>query len=505
MKVADVLAVGFFGKLPPVGDFVRRRVGDDLVEAWDAWLQESISASRRTLGDRWLDLYLTAAMWRFVVPAGVLDDLPVAGVLFPSVDRVGRYFPFTVFARLPEHTSGLVIADRCAPWFERVENLVLAQFEVDGFTVEEIDSALGASGAELEVLIHALPSSAGSPQFGEVGAVFTGCQHLPLGERMDIGPAALAWLGQIIGRSVPDAVLWWSSGSASVQPSWLITRGLPEPRAFAAMLSGAWGAWPWEPGDASGAGPILGSVPLSFDSAGTTHPGRVRSENQDAYLSRPEIGLWAVADGMGGHTSGQHASRATVDALAGLEPCAAFPELVRSVRDTLCEVNRYLVSLSQRGASPTVIGTTVVVLLVREGTGLCMWAGDSRLYRLRDGRLEQLTVDHSEANAPDADPTLGQSNVITRALGGLDELELDQLTFDVRAGDRFLLCSDGLYRDATAADLQARLAGGDAATRVAELLQRTLQGAASDNVTVIVVDAQRGAPAGDPVEPHWAR
>jgi serine/threonine protein phosphatase PrpC len=152
-----------------------------------------------------------------------------------------------------------------------------------------------------------------------------------------------------------------------------------------------------------------------------------------------------------------------------------------------------------------VIGTTVVVLLVREGTGLCMWAGDSRLYRLRDGRLEQLTVDHSEANAPDGDPMLGSSNVITRALGGLEELELDQLTFDVRAGDRFLLCSDGLYRDATAADLQARLAGGDAAARVAELLERTLQGEASDNVTVIVVDAQGGAQAGDPDEAHRAR
>jgi len=503
--VADVLAVGFFGKLPPVGDFVRRRVDDELVATWDAWLQESMSASRETLGDRWLDLYLTAPMWRFFAPAGVLDDLPVAGVLFPSVDRVGRYFPFTVFARLPEHSSGLVVADRCAPWFERVEDLVLAQLEVDGFAVDEIDDALGATSGQLAALIHAMPSHVGAQQFGEVGPRLTGCQHLPLGERIDIGPTALAWLGQIIGRSVPGAVFWWSSGSASVRPSWLITHGLPEPRAFAAMLSGAWGDWPWEPGDASGADPILDLVPVSFDSAGTTHPGRVRTENQDAYLSRPEIGLWVVADGMGGHTSGQLASRATADALAGVEPRAGFPELVRSVRDALGEVNRYLFSLSQRGPSPTVIGTTVVVLLVRDGTGLCMWAGDSRLYRLRDGRLEQLTVDHSEANSPDADPMLGSSNVITRALGGHDEVDLEQLTFDVRAGDRFLLCSDGLYRELAAEDLQAMLREGDAATTAAALLQRALRGDASDNVTVVVVDAQPGTQAANPDEARRAR
>jgi serine/threonine protein phosphatase PrpC len=243
---------------------------------------------------------------------------------------------------------------------------------------------------------------------------------------------------------------------------------------------------------------------VGAESVNKTHPGRVRTENQNAYLSRPEIGLWVVADGLGGHTSGQLASRATVDALAGVEPRASFPEFVRAVRDALEEVNRYLYSLSQRGVSPTVIGTTVVVLLVREGTGLCMWAGDSRLYRLRDGRLEQLTVDHSEANSAD-DAMRGASNVITRALGGHDEIDLDQLTFDVRARDRFLLCSDGLYREVTTEDLQALLRESDAATTSATLLQRTLRGEASDNVTVVVVDAQPGAQAANPDEARLAR
>ena len=491
--MADVLSVGFFGKLPAIGDFVRRRVDDGIVTAWDAWLQESIASSRELLGDRWLELYLTAPMWRFFAPAGVLDELPVAGVLFPSVDRVGRYFPFTVFARLPERASGLVVADRCAPWFERIEDLVLAQLEDDGHTVDEIDEVLAATSEQLGAVLHAVPAHLGTMQFQDVGAGLTGYQQVPLGERVDIGPAALAWLGQLIGRSVPGAVYWWSSGSASVRPSWLITRGLPEPRAFAAMLSGAWGDWPWEPSDTLVTEPFLRAVPVRFDSAGSTHPGRVRTENQDAYTSRPDIGLWAVADGMGGHSSGQLASKATADALAGIEPCAAFPEFVRSVRDTLGEVNRYLVSLSRRAASPTVIGTTVVVLLVRDGLGVCLWAGDSRLYRLRDGVLEQLTADHSEPSDPGIESLLGSSNVITRALGGHDEIDLDQLTFEIRPRDRFLLCSDGLYREIGVDDLLAMLENGDATATVDALQQRVLRGEAADNVTIVVVDAQPGA------------
>jgi len=247
--VTDVLAVGFFGKLPAVGDFVRRRVGDGLVAAWDDWLQSAVSASRDALGDGWLELYLTAPMWRFFAPAGVLDDLPVAGVLFPSVDRVGRYFPFTVFARLPERSSGVVVADRCSTWFERVEDLVLAQLEDEGHTVEEIDEALAATAEPLVAALHAVPAHLGTTRFEDPDARLTGCRHLPLGERVDIGPTALAWLGQLIERSEPAAMLWWSSGSATVQPSWLITRGLPTPRAFAAMLSGAWNEWPWEAGE----------------------------------------------------------------------------------------------------------------------------------------------------------------------------------------------------------------------------------------------------------------
>ena len=500
--MTDVLAVGYYGKLPLLGDFVSRRVDSHVVEAWDTWLQHSIAESRQSLGDRWLDLYLTAPMWRFFAHAGVLDELPVAGVMFPSVDRVGRYFPFTVFTRLPEQSVGLVVADRCVHWFERVEDLVLTQLDDGDRSLEDFDVLVATTSERLAAALHSVPPHLGAADFLNVMDQVTPCLHLSLGERVDVGPTALAWLDQVIERSIPGSIFWWSSGSAHVQPSWLITRGLPEPKAFCAMIAGSWQDWPWAGGDTlqidtlqMGTLPdVLGSpVHTHIEGAGSTHPGNVREENQDAFIARPEIGLWAVADGMGGHSDGQLASQATRDALAALEPPATFPEFVRAVRGTLDEVNEYLYSLSFRPVNPTVIGTTVVVMLIREGVGVCLWAGDSRLYRLRQGALDQLTVDHSESAVSGAEEGAASSNVITRALGGRQGLDLEQATFDVQPGDRFLLCSDGLYRELPAERLQDLLSTGEAIDTVDRLVAQTLLGSASDNVTAVVVDVKPDA------------
>jgi protein phosphatase len=192
---------------------------------------------------------------------------------------------------------------------------------------------------------------------------------------------------------------------------------------------------------------------------------------------------------MGGHAEGHIASQMVRDALAALEPEASLARGVDAVGAALSRVNDYLYSLSLRPVKPVVSGTTVVVLLVSGAKGVCLWAGDSRLYRLRSGSLEQLTDDHAEAAAEDTDSGAG-SNVITRAVGGHARLELDHASFDVRPGDRFLLCSDGLYRELSAGDLREILESGDAISTVDELTNRTLLGEAADNVTAVIVDAQ---------------
>ena len=125
------MEVGFFGKLPSHGDFVGRRVASGFREVWDAWLQRCLTESQRQLGSRWLECYLTSPMWRFFLCDGVAGETSYAGVLLPSVDRVGRYFPLTVVAALPVELGAASLAEGAAGWFNEVEQLCSGALEED--------------------------------------------------------------------------------------------------------------------------------------------------------------------------------------------------------------------------------------------------------------------------------------------------------------------------------------------------------------------------------------
>ncbi len=487
------VAVGFFGKLPVLGDFVGRGVAPAIIDRWDGWLQEAIATSRASLGERWLDLYLTAPMWRFHAHAGVLGDSSVAGIVFPSVDRVGRYFPLTVFATLPAGAVGLVVADRCASWFERVEDLVLAQLDDDSREVDDFAAALTETALRLATDLGIVAEQPWNRGFPDVSSAELSSLHVPLGSRLDVGPAALSWLEHLIVRQTATPVMWWSSGSNSVRPCWLVTQGLPEPGAFGAMLTGNWQEWPWSSCALPEATATAASLSLHLESAGSTHPGRQRQENQDAFLANPESRIWVVADGMGGHSDGRVASGMVRDALGAIGPQANLAAGVSTVKAALGEVNSYLHSMSLRQVDPVVSGTTVVAVLMDGAHGVCLWSGDSRLYRLRGEELKQLSVDHSDDEEKiDANGLVRRSNVITRAIGGRDDLELEQLSFDVRVGDRLLLCSDGLYRELSDEKIRELLSSGDAIATVDSMIKQVLRGDAADNVTVVVIDAQPG-------------
>jgi len=232
---------------------------------------------------------------------------------------------------------------------------------------------------------------------------------------------------------------------------------------------------------------------LTWQSAEQTHPGNRRHCNEDAVLSRPDAGLWVVADGMGGHHAGDVASRAIAEALRRVVLSGDLCADVDKVEDTLISVNDQLRVHAQTRCQGGTIGSTVVALLVRGETGVALWAGDSRLYRFRHGRLEQVTRDHNPISdlldsgvVSEAEAVAADTNIITRAVGGQADLNLDVVIFDVRPGDTFLLCSDGLYREVTLLDLQLQL-GGEQLEEVADtLLQQCLAGPARDNVSLVL-------------------
>ena len=232
-------------------------------------------------------------------------------------------------------------------------------------------------------------------------------------------------------------------------------------------------------------------------SSGITDVGNVRKINEDAILDRPQSGLWVVADGMGGHEAGDIASKSIVTALGQLGEYDRPREFVDAVEDRLIDVNRRLYDASS--ADGRVIGSTVAAVLALPGHCLCMWAGDSRVYRLRNFVLEELTTDHSEVEELIAEGSLRREdaenypgeNIITRAVGGEDELYVEVRLFELRHKDRYLICSDGLYKDLSFAEIQNLLSEGDITYTCQRLLALAKSRRCSDNVSIIGVDFEQ--------------
>jgi protein phosphatase len=231
-----------------------------------------------------------------------------------------------------------------------------------------------------------------------------------------------------------------------------------------------------------------------WTSAARTHLGLVRSRNEDAILARPECGLWAVADGMGGHAAGDVASGIVVDALAKLPRCTQLAQGAAAIRARLQDANHQLrLEAASRGVP--IVGSTAVVLLAYELECVLLWAGDSRAYRYRNTALTQLTRDHNQAEELKARHQYRPSDIqqwqnltmLTRAVGAADTLEIDEQQEQVRDGDIYLLCSDGLSNAVEEEDIQAALADGDCAVASDRLIELALQNGGRDNISVIVI------------------
>ena len=236
---------------------------------------------------------------------------------------------------------------------------------------------------------------------------------------------------------------------------------------------------------------------MHWTSAGATDRGRVRKINQDAFLDRPDLGLWVVADGMGGHSDGARASRVIGESLAALPRSRLLGRAAQAIVAALRAVNRGLLDDAERLRSD-LIGSTVVVLVAVGGHCALLWTGDSRAYRLRKGELRQLTTDHSQVEMlvklgviePAQAESHPAANVLLRAVGADPVLDVDVRVERLQAGDQFLLCSDGLYREVSAARIAATLQSLEPARGAAELVRLACEHGGKDNVTAVVARLQ---------------
>ena len=236
---------------------------------------------------------------------------------------------------------------------------------------------------------------------------------------------------------------------------------------------------------------------ILWTSASRSHPGRVRQVNEDSCLEQSDHGVWAVADGMGGHSLGEFASGLAMQSLVDLPMTERLEDRVSMAVERLWEVNRHLRAEAPRRNVP-LIGTTVAALVSTGNYCSCLWAGDSRIYLYRGRRLKQLTRDHNHIEAArwkqvsgyEDTVELPQANYITHALGAEDSLHIDQLTLELQDGDIFLLCTDGLSNVVSAFLIEQALLTGICRMACDALVDMALDRKARDNVTAVVVHAE---------------
>jgi len=234
-----------------------------------------------------------------------------------------------------------------------------------------------------------------------------------------------------------------------------------------------------------------------FRVSAVTHPGFVRDHNEDAYVSRPELGLWAVADGAGGHEGGEVASALIAEALSSIPPEIAADEVLSQVRLRIADTHSTLKDRAAQRGEGVLMASTVVILIIRDGFFAALWAGDSRGYLLREGELARITRDHSlvqelvdggqiTEREAEAHP---RANVVTRAVGAdPDVVDLDKTTGPIALRDCFMLCSDGLTKELADHEIGEILRSQEGRSAADALVDAALTRGARDNVTAVVVE-----------------
>lgn len=238
---------------------------------------------------------------------------------------------------------------------------------------------------------------------------------------------------------------------------------------------------------------------MSWQNAHRTDTGRVRPQNEDSLLARPDLGVYAVADGMGGHAAGEVASAIAVEtiereadnaAARGATPYDVVADAVRSA-------NTAILAEARRDDAKQGMGTTISVLITPDDAHYRIaHVGDSRVYLLRDEALRQLTMDHTWVHEQVRRGALREedarrhpfSSVLTRVLGTEDVVDIDLTDGDARPGDLFLLCSDGLTAVLDDVALRVVLSQSDSLqSRADALVRAAIEGGGPDNVTVVLV------------------
>ncbi|MEZ5581900.1 MAG: type VI secretion system-associated protein TagF [Candidatus Competibacteraceae bacterium] len=227
---------GFFGKLPIRGDFISRLLPRSFLDPWDDWLQHAIAQSREQLEERWLDCYLTSPIWRMILSPGACSNQAYTGVLMPSMDRVGRYYPLLIAVPIPPAVSLLELLEKGEPWYQAAEQIALLGLEDDNLELETFAGRVQALGSPTGLTEQRVDPADNEQRSG---------WYCALDDINRLAKARTVLSDWLLPRGFPQYSLWWSQGSEHIKPGLLICSGLPAAEGFASLLAGDWHRWGW--------------------------------------------------------------------------------------------------------------------------------------------------------------------------------------------------------------------------------------------------------------------
>lgn len=439
--------IGFFGKLPSHGDFVSMGLGRGLQASLDAWLQAGLQAAQQELGRDWEHRFRAMPGWRFIVERSLWGPATLAGVLVPSLDRVGRSFPLVIVAQLhrfTEHPRQLYLD---ATWFTAAEAIAetsaYRDFDINHFT---------ASLKRLRIL----------------------------------RPSDLAE-SEVMENASPRGTLWWRIDPQEQRARGFRTGGAPKPVEFLRLLRDGPGASlpakPEQDGGATVARPLASAVRRHFpvlEHGYATHPGTRLALNADALLVSERPSLFAVADGVGDGGGAAEAAKIAIHMLSEATGQETIEAQVQDVKGKLGRAHGLLQSAHLSPGREPSAACIVVLAACREKFAL-LWAGDTRCYLLRDGMMRCLTRDHVE---------IGLRRTLSRSLGIRGQFVPEGLSGEFRTGDRFLLCSAPLVKALSERGIAEILISAGIGQAADVLVQEALIANCRENLSAVVIDVK---------------
>ncbi len=358
--------------------------------------------SRRVVSNsvrRWRDAYLAGPAWRFVLAEGVCGTGAYAGVLMPSVDRVGRCFPLTIVSQWADSACAIDVACGASEWFDAIEDIAaegVERADLDAFDarVARAESLLRFNEIDAAVVLR---QALGRCEFPQGSAQW----HVPLDSVHSLQKAVNALAARELERSLRPLSIWWSDGSDDVGAAWLCTRGLPDARSFGAMLTGRWSGNGW-----SSAAPAGARVTREREVA-TPSPVRITAHHAPVtrdwnaapsathFVVRPEISLWGVVSSETQDADGTTAAQAIADALQGVEHAGSITVATERVREALGAVQRQLARHASTGVPVPKPRVGAIVFIANGVDCALVFTGPVQLACSSDAGFERIPLEES--------------------------------------------------------------------------------------------------------------